>query len=556
MATVYRAHDSRLGVDRAVKVLNENLCDQKRIRQRFESEAQTMARLHHPHIVTVTDVGNEDGRPYIVMELMAGGSLSDHLPAGGMAARTAVSVTIGVLRALAHAHKQGVIHRDIKPDNILLTADGTAKLTDFGIARVVDHSVTRTNAVMGTWAFMPPEQRVDAKRVDARSDIFAVGATLYLLATGREPFDLYVVSRHERMYAAVEPALAEVIKTATNYEPEDRYASADAMLAALLEMFPALPEVPAGTPEAGWNLTSDQSAAEISLGTLRPRASLDDSLADSQPGLDGPTLESGESGESGESATFYVDAAPDESAEAAAPVASDVTVFGGAPPVTTTTAARRSPWPVLAAVALIGGVVWFVTRPDTGPSASSPSAVSATPGSAGSASAGSSSVGSSSVGSASAGSASAGSASGESASSGPASDGAAATERAQVASARSASSAGESAASTGSASAGSASASAGSASATAESAEPPSGLGDDAADQTASGTLAVGGGAGVQLRAGGAAYAAGSIPAGSYEVWADFGGGWSQSGSATIAAGATTTVKCSKMVMNCKVSGP
>ncbi len=232
MATVYRGRDTRLEVDRAIKVLSPELASGARAR--FMQEARTMARLHHPGIVPVHDVGADGERAFIVMDLMPGGTLTEHLARSGpLPAEEVRRLGASVLRALAHAHDKGVVHRDIKPDNILLSAHGDACLTDFGIAQVVDRRRTRTGVVMGTWAFMPPEQRTDAATADARSDLFAVGAMLYNLATGREPFDIYLTDQQEELFRDVPTELSAVIRRATRYRAEQRYPDARAMLSAL-----------------------------------------------------------------------------------------------------------------------------------------------------------------------------------------------------------------------------------------------------------------------------------------------------------------------------------
>ena len=254
MAIVYRAYDSRLDVERAIKVLNPRLASSAQIIKRFENEARTMAKLHHPNIVTVHDVGHEGDRAYMVMELVLGGTLMDHLQHFGfMAEREACEAMTLVLQALAVAHDRGVVHRDIKPHNVLVDAKGTPRVTDFGIAHVpsATRSLTRTGAIMGTWAYMAPEQRADSKTVDARADIYGVGATLYYLVTGREPFDLHNTEAHEESFAGVPEALAGFIRKATRYRPSDRFADSRAAAAALLEVSATLPELDPDAPRLG-----------------------------------------------------------------------------------------------------------------------------------------------------------------------------------------------------------------------------------------------------------------------------------------------------------------
>ena len=170
MATVYRAFDQRLQVWRAIKILAPQYASKPKLRSRFETEAQTMALLEHPNIVRVYDVGHDGPYAYIVMELLEGGSLVDWLEAhGAMPPPMAIEVTLQLCAGIQSAHDKGVVHRDIKPHNVMITADGSCRVTDFGIARVSDRThdgMTRTGAVMGTWGYMAPEQRTDAKHVD------------------------------------------------------------------------------------------------------------------------------------------------------------------------------------------------------------------------------------------------------------------------------------------------------------------------------------------------------------------------------------------------------
>jgi serine/threonine protein kinase len=236
MATVYRGYDTRLAVERAVKVLSPAMGRHPTIRQRFEAEARTMARLHHPNIVAVQDVGVDGERSFMVMEIMAGGSLMDRLDAHGVLdAVSACRATASVLSALAVAHAHGVVHRDIKPHNVLVGPDGVIKVSDFGIAHVADQGGpdTRTGTAMGTWAYMAPEQRSSAKHVDGRADLYALGATLYVLLTLEEPYDLYANELQDVLFARLHPAVREILQRACRFRPEDRYRDANEMLQAV-----------------------------------------------------------------------------------------------------------------------------------------------------------------------------------------------------------------------------------------------------------------------------------------------------------------------------------
>jgi len=251
MATVFLAWDNRLEVDRAIKVLLPELSQKANIRKRFESEARTMAKLFHPNIVAVHDVGVDADRAYIVMEMLPAGTLMEFVDRNGpMPPRMAVRVTIDLLNALEVAHAQGVVHRDIKPHNLLISGTGTVKVSDFGIAHVADEgkSMTKTGSVMGTWGFMSPEQRSSAKSVDARADIYACGATLYTLLTRLTPVDLFAAGLEPEMMDLVFDSLKPVIGKSTKYKAHDRYDSCADMRSALETIIPELPEVPEDYP--------------------------------------------------------------------------------------------------------------------------------------------------------------------------------------------------------------------------------------------------------------------------------------------------------------------
>ena len=189
MAEVWRAVDERLGRPVAVKVLDREAADSVAMR-RFEREAQAIARLTHPNVVAVYDVGVELDTAYLVMELVDGGPLSGLLATGPMAVDDAVRMAAQVCDALQAAHDAGVVHRDIKPDNILVTPAGVVKVLDFGIARVVQAAgprLTGAAVAMGTGAFMAPEQAAGGP-VDARTDLYALGCVLYAMLTGGPPF--------------------------------------------------------------------------------------------------------------------------------------------------------------------------------------------------------------------------------------------------------------------------------------------------------------------------------------------------------------------------------
>ncbi len=197
MGEVYAAFDPRLGRHVAVKVLSPVLAELEEFRRRFERETLAISRLNHKNICTIYDTGTYEGRPYIVMELMEGQTLEQLVPMGPMPPERVVHVAIQVADALDAAHRQGVIHRDVKSSNIFLNARGDAKVLDFGIAKVVapdvepgrdtDAGLARSGSPLGTLAFMSPEQ-ARGEPVDERSDLFSLGVVLYEMLTGVTPF--------------------------------------------------------------------------------------------------------------------------------------------------------------------------------------------------------------------------------------------------------------------------------------------------------------------------------------------------------------------------------
>jgi beta-lactam-binding protein with PASTA domain/tRNA A-37 threonylcarbamoyl transferase component Bud32 len=270
MAQVYRAMDRQLERPVALKVLFPELSVDRTFVERFRREAQAAANLSHPNIVPVFDWGEDDGSYFIVMEYVEGRPLSavlrDPQP---MPPRQIATIGAGVAAALAFAHRHGVVHRDVKPGNVLITPDGDVKVTDFGIARAMntEESLTQTGAVMGTAAYFSPEQ-AEGKGVDSRSDIYSLGVVLYEMAVGRPPFTgdspVAVASKHVRdmpvlpreANPTVPPALEAVIMKAMAKDPDDRYGSAEELRADLLRFADGRP-VEAADP----GLTSVMTAA-------------------------------------------------------------------------------------------------------------------------------------------------------------------------------------------------------------------------------------------------------------------------------------------------------
>jgi eukaryotic-like serine/threonine-protein kinase len=239
MAEVYRAHDRLLDRPVALKVLFSELSVDRTFVERFRREAQAAANLSHPNIVPVFDWGEDGGTYFIVMEFIDGRPLSAILrTAGPLHPDRAAEVAGDVALALDYAHRHGVIHRDVKPGNVLITDEGQVKVTDFGIARALntDESLTQTGAVMGTATYFSPEQ-AEGLGVDARSDIYSLGVVLYEMVAGRPPFigdsPVSVASKHVREQApaprqfnpSIPPDLEAIILKCMAKSPEYRYAS-------------------------------------------------------------------------------------------------------------------------------------------------------------------------------------------------------------------------------------------------------------------------------------------------------------------------------------------
>jgi eukaryotic-like serine/threonine-protein kinase len=243
MAKVLLAHDVELGREVAVKLLDERLAADESFRARFAREARVAAGLSHPNIVTVFDVGEADGCPFIVMELVMGRTLEERLRReGAMSANDVLAVARQVCAGLEHAHASGLVHRDLKPGNLIEREDGTVKIADFGIARAVEGTeLTETGTIVGTAAYLAPEQ-AEAGVVTPATDLFALGVVLYELLTGRQPWKVEslaaLAGRRQapppELPADTPPGLRTAIERCLRPDPENRPSSA-AEVARLLD---------------------------------------------------------------------------------------------------------------------------------------------------------------------------------------------------------------------------------------------------------------------------------------------------------------------------------
>src|SRR6202041_3512614 len=260
MGEVYRARDTRLDRTVAIKILPHHLSSNPDLKQRFEREARAISSLNHPRICTLYDVGHQDDIDFLVMECLEGESLAERLRKGPLSLKESLKIGIEVCEALEAAQKAGIVHRDLKPANIMLTKNG-AKLMDFGLAKPtatgIDSSasapllsaaktmseatplspLTSAGMVIGTIQYMAPEQ-IEGKEADARSDIFALGAVLYEITTGRRPFDgksqisvaSAILEKDPEPIRTLKPltpvAFERVVSSCLQKNPEERFQSA------------------------------------------------------------------------------------------------------------------------------------------------------------------------------------------------------------------------------------------------------------------------------------------------------------------------------------------
>lgn len=242
MSSVFKAHDRLLDRNVALKVLHQHYTDDEEYLERFRREARSVAQLSHPGIVTVIDRGEADGRQFIVFEFVDGENLKEFVEREGpLSVDEALELAAAIARALAFAHTQGLVHRDVKPQNVLLNGDGLPKVTDFGIARSleIEHGVTQTGTVLGTSNYIAPEQ-ASGERVDAQTDVYSLGVVLFELLTCEVPFEgenfVAVALKHINeappsvldRRGDVPPRVAAAIDRALAKDPRRRFASMDA----------------------------------------------------------------------------------------------------------------------------------------------------------------------------------------------------------------------------------------------------------------------------------------------------------------------------------------
>ena len=271
MATVYRCVDARLGREVAAKVMHEQYVHDEVFRERFRREARAMAQLSHPNLVNVYDFSASGGEVFLIMELITGGTLRELLAERGpMPPHAAAAVMRGMLTGLSVAHAKGMVHRDIKPDNVLIDASSRVKLSDFGLVRAAAETTQSTDQIVGTVAYLSPEQ-VDGGALTAASDVYSAGIVLFELLTGRTPFSGETPLAHayarlrsdvpapSSLIAGVPKLFDELVATATARNPHDRFHDAAEFLAALDDVASEL-RLPSYTVPAPRNSAAHRAA--------------------------------------------------------------------------------------------------------------------------------------------------------------------------------------------------------------------------------------------------------------------------------------------------------
>lgn len=289
MGAVYRATDTVLGREVALKMLHSPLMNQPQFLERFKKEARMLAQLLHPNIAVIYNFIEQDGQNYMVMEYVEGQNLDVLLRKfKPLTYKMVVPLFIQALEGLHHAHKKGIYHRDIKPSNLILTPDGTVKLMDFGIAKMAgDQKLTQVNRVVGTIEFMAPEL-IEGKDPSMASDIYATGVTMYELLTGSLPFEnksdfnlmQEILKKKpatiDRMNSNVPKALSDIVMKALEKKPEHRFADARAFQQALLSAFPYLKEIDPALVNGSFNTAPATQVVQVV--TTQPKTELYDPL--------------------------------------------------------------------------------------------------------------------------------------------------------------------------------------------------------------------------------------------------------------------------------------
>lgn len=286
MGEVYRAHDPTLERTVALKVLPERLRLSDDAKRRLINEARAASALDHPHIQTIFDAGEtDDGRVYVAMAFYEGATLGERLSSEGdpLPVAEALDIARQVARGLAEAHRHGIVHRDVKPSNLILMDNGTVKILDFGVARLPGHTITSDGPTLGTIAYMSPEQTRGAA-VDRRADLWALGVVLYEMLTGRRPFEgqgdqsiIYAIRNDdpppvEVLRPEVPPDLAATVRCCLRKDPEERYESAEALLDALATADGAARHAP--SRRVAWSQRSRRLATGFAVAAVVTLAAL------------------------------------------------------------------------------------------------------------------------------------------------------------------------------------------------------------------------------------------------------------------------------------------
>lgn len=273
MATVYKGIQNSLNRKVAIKVIHHQLTNQPRVMQQFKRESYIIAQLNHPHVIHVIDRGLlKDKMPYFIMEYIEGQDLAQMIQQGGLELNKKIDILIQVCKALSYAHKNGVIHRDIKPANIFIDLEDHAHVLDFGIAQFCDsESKMPDDMLMGTLAYMSPEQQISSNNVTILSDIYSLGVMMYVLFTGQKPKGNFVAP--SELAAGIDPMLDNLILSCLNTDPLGRPASADKVKDSLLKLL------------RGTHLKKDQKErAEQGITSLKKRFSLLDVIKEEEHG--------------------------------------------------------------------------------------------------------------------------------------------------------------------------------------------------------------------------------------------------------------------------------